>query len=245
MEKASWADILNGTCKVINLNRNPERWDAVQNTLRGAGFTNIERVAAVDAKNSNELQEAWALFGNPKFSDWDQEFVSYPGKQGCFLSHMKIWKQILDEKLPWVTVFEDDVIFHQKWSELAPQYFEITPKHFDVLYLGAQFEFPSKFHVDCGPVFCTHAMIVTYEGAKKLYDMCLECTKGVYTIDCMIIDKMKYQLFSGDKSNPLHWFVWNGQMYPTEQIHMPKGWTKRNSGLVFQDEAFGSEVRPW
>ena len=241
----TWDAILNSKCFIINLDRNPERWADVQDKIKNAGFKNAERWKAVDAKNPEDLKKNWEIFNNPPFASWDQEFVQYPGKQGCFLSHMNIWKKIIDERIPCVTIFEDDVLFHPKWLELAPQYFENTPKDFDVLYMGAQFEFASQFHIDRGPVFCTHAMIVTYNGAKKLYDMCLKHKGGVYTIDCMIIDMMKYKLMKKDSQFPFPWYVWNGRFFSTDMVHMPKGWTKRNSGLVFQDESYGSEVRQW
>ena len=244
-----WEDIVNGPCYVINLDRNPKRWETAQEKIKNAGFTNVHRISAVDGKNPLSLQQNWNDYQNPSFAEWDQEFVQYPGKQGCFLSHMKIWKKMIDERIPWVTILEDDVLFHSQWNVLAPKYFELTPKDFDVLYLGAQFEFESSYHIDCGPVFCTHAMIVTYNGAKKLYEMCLNKTGGVYTVDCMIIDMMKFKLHfqhTHSKAFPFTWYVWNGiRFFPTEQINMPKGWTKRNCGLVFQDESYGSEVRPW
>lgn len=244
----SWQDVLSGPCYVINLDRNPERWETAQHKIRDAGFQNFKRYRAVDAKDPQQLKEAWDLFGNPSFAEWDQEFIQYPGKQGCFLSHFKIWKEMIDNKTPWITVFEDDVMFHPKWKELAPIYFENTPKDLDLLYFGSQFEFESNYHIDCGPVFCTHAMLVTYNGAKKLYEMCLEKTGGVYTIDCMMIDMMKFKLHFKNNNNeyPFKWNVWNGHsFFPTHMVNMPKGWTKRNCGLVFQDESYGSEVRPW
>ena len=244
-----WKDVLSGPCYVINLERNPERWETAQHKIHAAGFQNFKRFQAVDAKDPQQLKEAWELFGNPPFAKWDQEFIDYPGKQGCFLSHFKIWKEMIENKIPWAVILEDDVLFHPQWKELAPGYFENTPKNFDVLYFGSQFEFNSQFHVDRGPVFCTHAMLVTYNGAKKLYDMCLQKTGGVYTIDCMIIDMMKYKMHFKDgngKEFPFSWYVWNGRsFFPTDMVNMPKGWTKRNCGLVFQDESYVSEVRPW
>lgn len=245
---ATFEELLKCPCKVINLDRNPERWEQGTKRICEAGFTQIERVSAVDGKDAEALQKGWEELGNPTFASWDKEFVEYKGKQGCFLSHFAIWKEILDKKIPCTVVLEDDVLFHPQWNELAKEYYDNTPKNFDVLYMGAQLEFNSRFHIDCGPVFCTHAMVLTYHGVKKLWDMLLSNSIGVYTIDCMIIDMMKYKLsnYYNQKEFPFHWYVWNAQkFYPTDIQNMPKGWTKRNGGLVFQDESFGSEVRQW
>lgn len=244
----TFSDLLQAPCRVINLDRNPERWEKGLTRIQEAGFQNIQRMAAVDAKDPTQLQEVWNMLGNPSFAKWDTEFVKYPGKQGCFLSHLKIWKEMIDQKIPYMVVLEDDVLFHPLWKKIASEYFQNTPKDYDIFYMGAQFEFQSNFHIDSGPVFCTHAMVLTYTGVKKLWDMIFTLPMGVYTIDCMIIDMMKHKLMHPEsmRSYPFTWYVWNGRsFYPTELQEMPKGWTKRNCGLVFQDESFGSEVREW
>jgi hypothetical protein len=246
----SFEDFLKLPCRVINLERNPERWVLCEERLKEAGFTNYQRVVGVDGKNKEQLKEEWEKLNNPKFAEWDKEFVSYPGKQGCFLSHFKIWKEVLEHKIPYIIILEDDVLFHPQWKDLTPAYLEGTPKDFDVVYMGSQIEFNSQYHVDRGPVFCTHAMVLSYAGVEKLYNLLLNNPTGVYTIDCMLIDLMKqyYRKLSMNRDAPLpfHWYVWNGQrFYPTNLRNMPKGWTKRNGGIIFQDESFGSEVRIW
>jgi len=224
-------------CFVVNLDRNPERWEVSQKRILEAGFKDVRRVSAVDGKNKEVLENEWKKYGSPKFAAWDKEFVEHPGKQGCFLSHLNIWSKMIEEGIERAVVLEDDVLFHPRWAELYPLYLEKTPKDVEVLYLGSQIEFHSQYHVDKGPVFCTNAMLITLEGAKKLKELVL--SREVYTVDCMLIDQMK-------KGWDLKWVVWNAQrFYPTEMQHMPKGWTKRNCGLIFQDESFGSEVRIW
>lgn len=238
-------ELLEAPCRVINLDRNPERWEVCEQRLREAGFKNFKRVRGVDATNAAELQKEWNALGNPPFAAWDQEFISYPGKQGCFLSHVKLWQEIVATGMERMVILEDDVMFHKEWQVLVEEYYKNTPKDYEVLYLGAQFEFPSQHHIDRGPVFCTHAMVVTLSGAKKLLGLVLGNANGVYTVDCMLIDAMKdyYRRLRLNRAvnMPFVWYVWNG----FHREEMPKGWTKRNCGLVYQDEAFGSEVRPW
>lgn len=38
----------------------------------------------------------------------DEQFLS-PGELACFMSHVSIWKKMVDENIPFLAVFEDDV----------------------------------------------------------------------------------------------------------------------------------------
>lgn len=239
----SWHHVLDGACYVINMDRCEQRWDLAQERIRNAGFTNFQRFKAVDAKNDS-LTDAWKVHGSPKFDSKDEEFVTYPGKQGCMLSHLHLLKRMIEEKTPFATVFEDDVCFHARWHELAPRYFDSTPKDFDILYMGSQMDHWIDGHIIQTPVFCTHAFIITLNGAKKIYDLLLKDPSGVRTIDCMLIDHMKATVFRNIPC-PFEWYVWNGLKFPDQQAMNDPHWAKRNTGLVFQDVYLGTDVRPW
>jgi hypothetical protein len=141
---------------------------------------------------------------------------------------------------------EDDVEFHQHWHELAPQFWEITPKDFDILYLGCQFEHDVPDHVIASPVFCTHAYIITLQGAKKLYDVCVRDPFGTSTIDCMLIEHMRIAVNTDGRIMPFTWYAWNANMFHDPNKNKPGCmWSQRNHGLVFQDSDLGTFVRPW
>lgn len=227
-----YATFLKAPCKVINLKKNTARWNISKERIQDAGFRNIERFDAID---KNNLEANWKLLNNPVIaSQKDPCFYKFPGKQGCFLSHILIWKDIIEKEIPVTTIFEDDVLFHDRWKEIAPVYFKNTPQNYDILYLGSQFEMVSNFHVDRVPVYCLHAYVITYEGAKKLYNMILKNDIGVYTIDCMLLDFMK--------NNSFKWSVWNGYKFFPSKEKMSPQWAIRNHGLVYQDEVFGSDI---
>lgn len=238
----NWDDVLRAPAYVINLDRCPKRWETTAARLREAGFTDIRRVRAVDAA-ADDLGAEWVAHGSPQFNAHDVEFCNtYKGKQGCFLSHAKVLKDASD---PFFLVFEDDVLFHPQFAALAPQYWNATPKDFDLLYLGSQLDYYGLKHpIVRLPCFCTNAMAMTAEGAKKIYDFLMTHPRGVSTIDCMLKEHQEDVTFRGAAA-AFQWYVWNGGLFPTNTAHMPKDWTKRNSGLVFQDESFGSDVRPW
>jgi len=225
-------DFLKCPCKVINLLKNTARWKISKERITDAGFTNIERFNAID---KDHLEENWKLLNEPVIAaQKDPCFYKFLGKQGCFLSHILIWKDIIEKQIPITTIFEDDILFHHKWETLAPAYFKNTPNNYDILYLGSQFEAISNFHIDKIPVYCLHAYVITLEGAKKLYDLVLKNDLGVYTIDCMLLDFMK--------ENAFNWAVWNGYKFYPPNNRMSDQWAIRNHGLVYQDEVFGSDI---
>lgn len=236
-------DLLKCPCFVINMDRCKHRLDVSLQRIHDAGFHNVERFRAVDAMHDS-LQDAWQSHGNPQFDNTDQEFVTFPGKQGCMLSHLNLWKYIIDKNIPLAVVFEDDVCFHSQWDKLAPKYFENSPKDFDILYMGSQMDVMSSGHITRVPVFCTHAYIITRTAAEKLYNLLVKDPNGVRTIDCMLIDHMK-RMMMGLCKELFVWYVWNGTMFLDVKASISKDWAKRNTGLVFQDYDLGTYVRPW
>jgi hypothetical protein len=82
-------------------------------------------------------------------------------------------------------------------------------------------------------------MLLTYNGVKKLWDMLLNLSIGVYGIDGMI-----YGATLGmKKSHPFTTYTWNvADFFPCDLRKMNVEWTHRNNGLVFQDEYFGTDL---
>jgi hypothetical protein len=164
---------------------------------------------------------------------------------------VKLWKKIADEQIPIATVFEDDILFHTDWATLAPQYFSATPNDYDICFLGAQFEFPSQYHIDRGPVFCLHAYAITHTGAQRLLDYVLSPLPesqggpgGIYTIDTML--KVAMERRPSHPPPPFQWYVWNALFYSCPiRSSMTLHWRKRNSGLVYQNEAMGTDIREY
>ena len=247
----TWNDVLNGPTFVINLEASGDRLAKVMPEIQAAGFCHCERWTGVDARLPGALEAAWARHISPPLDPSDGEFVTYPGKQGCFLSHVDLYMHIIEAGLPYATIFEDDVCFHAGWHALAPEYFAATPADYHLLYLGSQIDYfmtagghPAA--IQRTPVFCTHAYIITLEGACICYDKLMNDPAGVRTIDCMLIDHMKRDVFSGGAVRaPFQWYAWNGLPFLDPRATSDPDWAKRNTGLVFQDVAWGSLVRPW
>jgi GR25 family glycosyltransferase involved in LPS biosynthesis len=223
---------------IVNLDRCKERLESSMTRVRDAGFLDVRRWGAIDASDKVQLINAWKCIRthtSPTFDAIDQDFVNFPGKQGVYLSMLSLWQHIVDEKIPVATIFEDDVKFHQQWHTLAPMYMENTPDNYDIVFMGNQMDtLPPSYHICRVPVYCLHAYIITYEGAQKLLKEFEQIAPR--TIDCILLDMMK------SKYTPFIHYVWNGTLFPSPDL-ATSVIRRRNTGLVFQDEAFDSSIQ--
>lgn len=240
-----WKAVLDAPCFIINLDRRPDRWKLASKRCKEAGYTNIVRIRAVDGRSEEELHAGWSAHGSPEFNPRDQEFIhTLKGKQGCALSMLNVWKRIIEEKIPIATVFEDDAEFHRDWAQLAPEYWEQTPKNpYSVVFMGHQPEHPPRHRVDCVPVFCLNACIFTLEGARFMYDLCIRAPGGMWTIDCIVKEYME-AVFYGRTPLPakFRWYVWTCTDLDPAAVKVPEE-AKKNMGLVFQDAYLDTDIR--
>jgi len=187
--------ILDSHAYIINLDLATDRYKESYKNIIDAGFTRVERVSGVHICESyNEIENR---------------------KQGQLLSHLNIWKKISEMKDVsddmYFTIFEDDVIFHNDWKALAPHYFENTPKDFDILFIGNQAKLNTEDDlVVQKPTFSTHAYIITYNGAKKLYKWLLtrESKSEIEALDEIFYNSMMHSILYD-----FIWYCWNGTKY--------------------------------
>jgi hypothetical protein len=247
--------VLNSPAFVIYVEAlSPERKEFFSKNIINAGFTDMQIFPGVNARDDSELNDAMALFPGIKF---DQK--TRIGQIGCTLSHLKVLKHIIDNKILVSTIFEDDIHFHPQWKEMAPRFFENTPSDFDVIFAGNQIEKPENVpRISKAPCFCMHAYIVTLKGAIKLFNSILdwdfqnfhkfhhECEKtGIMTIDIIIKD-LQERMNKKQLEEKFNWYCWNGTKNPCEFNKFPLigDFRVRNSGLVFQSQQFESIINP-
>lgn len=248
-------EILNAPAFVIHLEKSLERKDFFTKNITEAGFTDMRIFKAVDGNNPIERNETYKLFNYPKI---DVE-ISY-GQIGCLLSHFKVLKHIIDNNINKATIFEDDVSFHPQWKTLCIEYLNETPKDFDVIFIGNGLDSCRNINntpkITTESCFCTHAYIVTLEGAKKIFNSLLnydyynfehssrgKTLTGLYAIDIMLKD-LEIRMLNNSIDKKFTWYCWNGTAYPCNSNKIPlQGNDVRNSGLVFQNtEIFKSLV---
>lgn len=228
----------------------PERGEPAYQNVKNAGYKNIIMFKGVNGKNENEVKEALKLFNNPKFDFWCSK-----GNIGCNLSMLKVFLNIVNNNIPYATIFEDDIIFHEDWDRLAKEFYKNTPNNFDIIYMGNQIDecrFENNIpRINRKPCFCMHAIIVSNKGAKKLLNLILKWDyNSNYATDCMgrkadgitncdiILKNYQDRILKKEiHPNTLIWYCWNGTRNPCSYNKLPlisnRNW--RNTGMVFQN----------
>lgn len=247
--------ILNLPAFVIHIPKlSPERKDFFTENIKNAGFTNMNIFEGVNANNDIEISNFMSNYQNLKFhKDLSK------GQIGCFLSHIKLYNYIIQNNIQISTIFEDDVCFHPEWNKLSHLYYENTPKNFDVLFIGNQIDKCKLENNDVSLIniestFCTHAYIITYNGAKKLINLIINwdyynienekyvghTLTGIYAID-VVIKNIQDRINRKQLKKLITWYCWNGTKYTCKDNKLPlTGINVRNTGLVFQSNNFKS-----
>lgn len=245
-------DILNMPTFVIHLsNKSSERKDFFYNNLKNQKYTNIIIFEGIDVNNYTLFEEIITSFNNPKI---DKSLGK--GQIGCLLSHMKLYKYIIDNNILISNIFEDDIYFHPEWEKIAPEYYSNTPKDYDILFIGNQIYNYKSPKINKEPCFCTHAYILTLNGAKKIYEFILnfglhpelnisllgEEHEGIFVIDFIFFLSQK-MMIKNKSLNFFNWYCWNELHYQCYDNKLPlKGTKEKNCGLVFQCDNFTSTI---
>jgi GR25 family glycosyltransferase involved in LPS biosynthesis len=91
---------------------------------------------------------------------------------GCFLSHVKLWQEIMDSNLPHGIILEDDVRISSNFSMRFHSLLHSLPVSWDLLYLNGCFK---KFGPDFAPgvklargSLCTSGYAISRKAVQKL-----------------------------------------------------------------------------
>lgn len=108
---------------IINLETKPEQYNILKNQLIEYGFNNIERWNATVGKSlvpvinktsqlaENEVSVTLQAYIDLNKGRTTHRSLSSQGALGCYMSHVNIWKWLLNQpNIDKVVVFEDDAI---------------------------------------------------------------------------------------------------------------------------------------
>jgi GR25 family glycosyltransferase involved in LPS biosynthesis len=126
---------------VVSLESNFARVQHVKNMLKTISV-NAEIVPAVDVgKITRDELKQFIDKGDVAETYYDD---LTPGELGCAMSHLSVWRKIVDAGFEQALVLEDDFMFCQNFSEKYYRLKNALPKDFDVtfLYLWLRKQYP-------------------------------------------------------------------------------------------------------
>lgn len=193
---------------VINLFKQPQKWEKCKQDLLSIGFNEITRVEAIDGETlvwGDELKKYFILHEDSY--KWIPH-SNNAGIFGCALSHVKLWEKLAEccDETVWMIV-EDDMVpnnnFGNEWTGI---YNSIKDdKNWDICYLGYLFfgeknilstdkvindnvyqlvKTDERMAQNCGGTIC---YILRASGAKKILKLVSE-HKIHRAIDWFLID---------------------------------------------------------
>lgn len=204
----------------INLDRSKERWEKMEKQEKKQKGIKIERISGVDGF----LIDKDELYKSGKITSFCYHMCS-SGMIGCWLSHLKIWKKIVDEGLEYAVVLEDDAQFPDEYGKKMRNILGRMPGDVDILLLGClvgcrdSVEINllegslSLFYKPRGMVVIneeiiiprmfigSYAYLITNKGARKCLNL---FSKVNYHIDHEISRNQKLNLYAVRKQN--EWF---------------------------------------
>lgn len=188
----------------VNLKRRPDRLEYFNNACP---YKDVSVIEAFDGKYLDTNKFGLKLYKNIKSRSIN---LSNP-EIGCFVSHMRIWKEIVANNQNYTMIFEDDAIFSNQFIKIIDK---IDISYIDtILYIGGRFT-PNYVMTNSIPITdvlikhdiskrwdpmdcdrCTHAYIISYKCAKLLVDSFDKTFNGTdpvdyYIIRCVLENKM-------------------------------------------------------
>jgi GR25 family glycosyltransferase involved in LPS biosynthesis len=229
----AWSEVCKGTAVVMGLKRYAFRREFCAARLAQLGFTNIQIVDSFDGFQ-DDVDKALAELGvgfNPELGK---------GHKGCSYTMMREWKRFLDSGDEYRLFFEDDAMGHLDLPHgLGQQFWEATPKNFDIVYMGnmmgsqdVQLKDPNALVVQV-PTYCLHAYILSRKGAQRMWDLAKQMNAAGMNLNMLDI-----QVFLWQVQGQLMWHCWNGtwlqKSYPTFDEGLP--WQMFNEVIVPQKD---------
>uniref|UniRef100_UPI00358E79BF procollagen galactosyltransferase 1-like n=1 Tax=Myxine glutinosa TaxID=7769 RepID=UPI00358E79BF len=165
---------------VINLIRRPDRRRYMLHALQEQSIS-CKLVDAVDGATLNK--STMDTLGISMLQSYEDPYSDRPitkGEVGCFLSHYKVWQEVVSRGLQFVLVLEDDVrfeLFFRRRLVHLMRDIDQANLEWDLIYLGRkkmELDFPEmavnnvKYLVRAGYSYWTLVYVLSQSGARKL-----------------------------------------------------------------------------
>jgi len=169
---------------IINLDKDIERLNNSYKQLNKYNITNYERYPAIYAAESNkyELNTYTTTIG---------KIIASKTMIGCGISHINIWKKIVNEKINTCLILEDDFILVDDFLNKYNRIINKAPEKYDMLFLTSTHAYYNFYNMrDINkhfykPLFVcqTVGYIITLKGAQNILK---NIDKVFYHIDIQI-----------------------------------------------------------
>ncbi len=115
---------------VINLLKDTDKKENINKKFQRYGIENYTFFEGIIP--DEKYQEIFEIVSN--YNDkWGR--INYIGEMGCFLSHKKIWENIVSENLDNSLILEDDIYFHKNFQKILEDNISVFDKY-DIIYFG-------------------------------------------------------------------------------------------------------------
>lgn len=154
---------------VISLERSTDRKERLTEIMKDFNYTYFN---AVDGKNTDISELKNRIF--------PEDTQRSAGELGCALSHFLLWEEIIKQDIDKILILEDDIIIRSEFKDVVNKM--EYPDNFDMIFLGhcSSGEFDQNRHIYFSKdkyklhktdwIACSHAYIVSNQGAKKLVE---------------------------------------------------------------------------
>lgn len=122
---------------VINLERCADRRLHIEKIMSDSNIE-FEFIEAVDGNKLLPNKESWSDWCDSNFLRCHEDLLCHRfrpnhGQIGCWLSHVKIWKKIKEEKIESCLILEDDIVLK---LENFDDYANAVPEDWNIFMLG-------------------------------------------------------------------------------------------------------------
>ena len=150
---------------IISLDKDKQKYENMSNQLNlfDIPYSRFNAILGTDIydnfKSSGKIQ--------------NNGYTLRPHQVGIWQSHYKIWQYVIFNNIERLFIFEDDCSFVNGFKDLYHKTLELMKdQEYDILFLGysgANVVINEELHLlDHGVPRCTHAYVLTLNGAKKL-----------------------------------------------------------------------------
>lgn len=168
----------------LNLDRRPDRLSSLSAVLRDQWSWACERTCRVSAPDGARLDyvdyahrsvispHVWSQVLHPRPDSHERtgERSLSRGAVGCLVGHALIWEQIVQRKLPYAIVMEDDITAVHQYMQHFICSLSATP-NWELLSFSSpddgHFDPTRNFTVEEGHAYTTAMYAITQEGARK------------------------------------------------------------------------------